>query len=120
MPHQANNTCIMYLINIILKSKKNYKTFFLKGRLNAFEPPLLLPTSVSIRIVDGISLKDKNGNGPFAHRLSIKLMEIYVKLKKIKKIKIKVPRPHSSLNFFFFLEKRKERAARATPITNQG
>lgn len=44
-----------------------------------------MPTSVSIRIIDGILLKNKNGDGPFIHILFIKLMKIHVKLTKKKK-----------------------------------
>jgi len=40
---------------------------------------------VSICIIDDTSLKNKNGDGPFIHILFIKLMKIYVKLKKKKK-----------------------------------
>jgi hypothetical protein len=43
-----------------------------------------VPTSVSIRIIDGTSLKNKNGDDPFIHILFIKLMKIHVKLKKKK------------------------------------
>jgi hypothetical protein len=31
------------------------------------KPPMFLPTSVSIRIIDSTLLKDKNGDGSFVH-----------------------------------------------------
>jgi hypothetical protein len=44
-----------------------------------------VPTSVSIRIIDGTSLKNKNGDDPFIHILFIKTIKNHDKLKKKKK-----------------------------------